>query len=188
MTHKLGMESVSTARRIEFHQRSCNSAIGQRRFSPFSEIRRSLLITDPIRACGMFVDFNCDKICSAFSGSHVTMMRDCASLNNMAHVSKRRFCSVAAAYFRDASSSRFARPWLQRSICAPSEPSGLKQHSASVTAKPPSLQSCALVRRPSRIKLRTAFCTAISSLRSSFGTGPSFLPKQTFRKRDPPRL
>src|SRR6266700_1378085 len=82
--HKLGIgsESLSTARRIAFHQRSCNSATGQLRFSPFAVMRRSSAITPPICACGIFFDLNSDKTSSVFFGSQEITMRDCVSLKS----------------------------------------------------------------------------------------------------------
>src|SRR5438093_10876605 len=87
--HKLGIgsESLSTARRIAFHQRSCNSATGQLSFSPLAVMRRSSVITLPICACGMFFDFNSDKTSSVFFVSQEIMMRDCVSMNNVAQFS-----------------------------------------------------------------------------------------------------
>src|SRR5437762_7850980 len=68
--HKLGIgsESLSTARRIAFHQRSCNSATGQLRLSPPAVMRRSSAITPPICVCGIFFDLNSDKTSSVFFG------------------------------------------------------------------------------------------------------------------------
>ena len=172
--HKLGIgsELLSTARLIEFRQRSCISAVGQLRFSSLTVMRTSSAITLPICACGIFFDFSSNKTRSVFFGSQEITMRDCASLKRIV----------------DAGVSPAEPPQFSKPISAPSNPSGLKQHSASATASPPSLQSCALLTSPSRIKSRTPFCTAISSLRSSFGPGPTFFPKQTLRKREPPRL
>src|SRR5438045_3064665 len=86
-THKLGIgsESLSTARRIAFHQRSCSSAVRQLRFWPQTEMRRSFRITLPICPCGIFFDFNSERIRSAFFGPQEMIMRDCASLNMVPH-------------------------------------------------------------------------------------------------------
>src|SRR5881392_1512061 len=78
----IGSESLSTARRIAFHQRSCNSATGQLRLSPPAVMRKSSAITLPICACGMFFDFNSDKTSCVFFGSQEIMMRDCVSLKS----------------------------------------------------------------------------------------------------------
>src|SRR5205814_5871213 len=82
--HKLGIgsESLSTARRIEFHQRSCNSATRQLRFSSFTVRRRLSVITLPICPCGIFFDFSSDKTRSVFFCSQEIMTRDCASLKS----------------------------------------------------------------------------------------------------------
>src|SRR5207248_5758853 len=82
--HKLGIgsESLSTARRIAFHQRSCNSATGQLRLSPLAVMRRSSAITPPICVCGIFFDLNSDKTSSVFFGSQQMMMRDRVSLKS----------------------------------------------------------------------------------------------------------
>src|SRR5437762_13169611 len=79
--HKLGIgsESLSTARRIAFHQRSCNSATGQLRVSPSTVMRKSSAITLPMCACGIFFDLNSDKTRFVFFGSQEMMMRDCVS-------------------------------------------------------------------------------------------------------------
>ena len=150
-------------------------------------MRRSSRITLPICACGTLLDFNSDRTRPAFFGSQEITMRDCASLKRMAHA----ICAVEPGVSPAVlSCSPPARRPLQadKSISAPSSLSGLKQLSVTATASPPSLQSCALLTKPSRIKSRTAFCTAISSSISNFGTGPIFFPKQTLRKRDAPRL
>ena len=82
--HKLGIgsESLSTARRIEFHHRSCNSATRQLRFSSFTVTRRLSVITLPICASGIFFDSSSDKTRSVFFGSQEIMTRDCASLKS----------------------------------------------------------------------------------------------------------
>src|SRR5438045_5720216 len=58
--HKLGIgsESFSTARRIAFHQRSCNSATGHLRLSPLAEMRISSAIMLQICACGVCFALN----------------------------------------------------------------------------------------------------------------------------------
>src|SRR5579859_3626738 len=73
-------------------------------------------------------------ILSAFSGEQLMMIRDC--------VSPYRTASGLASK-------------VLRSMLAPIEASPLLiQHSASATARPPSLQSCALFTQPLRIILR----------------------------------
>src|SRR6266566_6809224 len=72
-------------------------------------------------------------------------MRDCDSLKSAASVE---------ACVSPAQPARLP-PQFSRLTSAPNKPPGLKQHSASATARPPSEQSCALFTRPPRIKSRT---------------------------------
>src|SRR5437773_10157468 len=95
-----------------------------------------------------------DIIFSASSAATEITMRDCDSLKRI---------SVAVSL-------------KLRSRSTPKKPDGLRQHSVSATASPPSEQSCALFTRPSRIKSRTTFCTLISSSRSTRGGGPCLRP------------
>src|SRR5882724_2916832 len=154
--HKLGIgsESLSTARRIEFHQRSCNSATRQLRFSSFTVTRRLSVITLPICACGISFDFSSDKTRSVFFGSQEIMTRDCASLKS----------NVAASVEAGVSP---AQPRFSKLISAPNNRSGLKQHSASATASPPSLQSRALL------------------LNGEFGDRPNLFPEANLEKARP---
>src|SRR5438270_6166983 len=62
-----------------------------------------------------------------------------------------------------------------------------KHISASVTASPPSEQSCADFSNPARTQSRTAFCTARSRAKSSGGGTPATLPWTVLRYSLPPR-
>ena len=65
--------------------------------------------------------------------------------------------------------------------------SWLMQLSASATARPPSLQSCALFTRPDWIRPRSVVCSVFATSRSQRGGEPVFLPWTTCRYALPPR-
>src|SRR5204863_9095585 len=116
---------------------------------------------------GIFSDSRMDWIFSALADAHEITMRDCDSLKRTVAASPVAASLCEALRASSLLYSALLAPPAERRlqlISAPSRPAGLKQHSASATASPPSLQSCALLTRPARMSLRTAFCTAISCL------------------------
>ena len=117
-------------------------------------MRSSSPPTWPSSSKAIFFSFRPAIVFLRLSGATEIMMRDCASLNK------------TSAVVAGLSPGLPRRRPLQLTL-APNKPSGLKQHSASATAIPPSLQSCALLTRPPRISSRTASWTAISAARSS---------------------
>src|SRR5437667_8694530 len=141
MRHRLGngSESLSTARRMELNQRSCNSAMGQLRTSSLTVILKFSVRTNPMCVWGTAFADTFDNTFSRSLAETERTIRDCDSL-------KRR-SAVAMSVEAGVSPAKPTRLLLQfsRLTCAPSKPSGLKQHSASARASPPSEQSCALL-------------------------------------------
>jgi hypothetical protein len=127
---------------------------------------------------------------TASSGLQLMTTRDCVSPNSKA--SSRRLEREAPASLELAELEHCA-PIAERSIVAPMRRGVSRaincemQLSASATARPPSLQSCALFTRPDWIRPRSVECSVFATSRSQRGGEPFFWPWTTCRYALPPR-